>query len=542
MSHPSPDGPPESPATHEFQPPQQSAEPLTSPVPAVDPTARYSPAAGDPAGYRTSSNEPTGPLAAVGTVPSSPYDSPGWSTGSASAGGDGPPQGYGAPTGYGPPVDYGAPGAGPLTSYGPPVGIDPAYPDPAGGSARLRMPILLTAVTVVVALIGAAGVYWFGYRNSQSHGGADTPLAAVTAMMTAVSAKDPIGMADQLDPSEAALAKDVSGDFFSELKRLQVVKSQAEPDSMTGSAVSVADLSYDPTPEQINDHLAIVKLTGGTVTVTSDPSTLPFTDKIKRALGASGTQQASTTKFDLAERARTKGPFRIAAVKTNGRWYPSILYTAADAAARAAKVGNPTSADSIAPDGAASPEAAMEKIVAAINQRNWTGLIAITPPDEMRSLHDYGRLLVHASGVDGSAGLPAGADVKVTDTSWTVSDVTGGKMVSLGAMIVTVGRESYTITREGDSIRIATGGSKAIVLDDATLDRALSPMNGKIDPELRDIAHREVRALTGLGVVMVQSGGKWYASPLRTTAGLYLALLKGLQPSDIDYFLAKIGR
>lgn len=553
MSHPDPDGQRESPARPDL-PPHHPAEPQTNPIPAVDPSAPYDPTSHNAARYHSSPsgtggdrypvNEPTGPIGIGGPVPTLHF--PGPVTGYAPPTGYvptgyAPPTGYG-PTGYGPSTGFGAAGSGPLTSYGPPAGMDSLAPDPGRGSSRGRTPILITAVAVVVALLAAGGVYWFGFRNSQSNGGADTPVAAVTAMMTAVSAQDPIGVADQLDPSEAALAKDLSGDVLGQLKRLQVMTPDANSDKMTGSAVSVAGLTYDSTPEQINDHLAIVKLTGGTVTVTTDPAKLPFTDKVKRVLGASGTQQSTTTTIDLAEQVRKKGPFRIATVKTAGRWYPSILYTAADAATRAAGLGNPTPADVIAPDGAASPEAAMEKIVGAITQQNLTELIAVTPPGEMRSLHDYGRLLVRASGSDGSAGLPRKRDFEITDTSWKVSDVTGGKMVSLGAMTVTSGGQSVTVNRDGDSIRVAVGGKQAIVLDDATIDQTLSPMNGKIDPELRDLAHREVKALSGVGVVMVESDGKWFASPLRTSVGLYTALLKGLQPSDIDYLLTKLGR
>ena len=463
------------------------------------------------------------------------YGQPGYGQPGYGQPGYGQPQGYGQP-GYGQPQGYGQAGG-----YGPPVGMGPDGPPPTAGGSRKRTTMLASVIAVVVLLLAATGVYIFAIRDSKGTGGGDTPVAAVTAMMSAISAKDPIGVAEQLDPSEAALARDVSGDVLSELKRLQVMTPQASTDNATGTSVTVADLTYDQDPEQVNDHLAVVKLTGGKITVTADPSKMPFTEKIKRAVGASGGQTTTTSTYDIADLVREQGhPFRIATVKTDGRWYPSMLYTAADNTAHAANLGNPTAADAIAADGAASPEAAMDKVVDAINQRSVAGLIAITPPDEMRALHDYGRLIVQATDPDR---LTSSRDaLSITDTSWQVSDVTGGKLVSLAAMTMTSGGQSVTVTRDGNGLRIAEGGKNAFVLDDATIDKSLSAMGDKIDPTLRDIVHREIRQLTGLGVVMVESDGKWFASPLRTTTSLYIALLKGLQPSDIDYLLSKIGR
>ena len=54
-----------------------------------------------------------------------------------------------------------------------------------------------------------------------------------------------------------------------------------------------------------------------------------------------------------------------------------------------------------------------------------------------------------------------------------------------------------------------------------------------------DIIKREFPQVIGLGVVMVQAGdGKWYVSPLRTTSDVMVSLLKGLEPTDIDYFIS----
>ena len=42
--------------------------------------------------------------------------------------------------------------------------------------------------------------------------------------------------------------------------------------------------------------------------------------------------------------------------------------------------------------------------------------------------------------------------------------------------------------------------------------------------------------------MVTQVDGKWYFSPIRSYAGIFTQLLKGLQPSDIDYFITKAGK
>ena len=54
-------------------------------------------------------------------------------------------------------------------------------------------------------------------------------------MFRTLSQSDPIGLADQLDPAEAALFTDLSGDMIKELQRLEVLSPAASVDSMTGT-------------------------------------------------------------------------------------------------------------------------------------------------------------------------------------------------------------------------------------------------------------------------------------------------------------------
>ncbi|GGL93676.1 hypothetical protein [Nakamurella endophytica] len=409
------------------------------------------------------------------------------------------------------------------------------------GSGRRRTALMVGVAAVVVALLAATGIYFFAIRDTdKAAGGGADPQAAVNNLLTSLTQKDPMGVADQLDPTEARLFADLDGDVLGQLKRLGVVTADAGAGNATGTTVSVSGLTYDPS-EKVNDHVTVVKLTGGTVTVTSDPAKLPLTDKIKSALGDKLAQVTPRSRtYDIAEQVRKQGhPVRVATVLRNGTWYPSLFYTAADYWAQDAGVGNPTAADAIPATGAASPEATMDALLASAGAGDLTKAIALLPPDEMGALHDYGQLILRAAKYKG----PKATGLEFSDARWTVTDVTGGKKVSLGSLTVTMKGKRVVLTRDAasGSLTVTADGEKPVTVTEATVDQLVGQLGrGKLDPQAVAIAKREFRQVLGLGVVMTQSGGQWYASPLRSYSDLFVSLLKGLEPGDIDYFLSMV--
>ncbi len=130
---------------------------------------------------------------------------------------------------------------------------------------------------MVVALVGAAAVYFFAIRDSNTDvaTGSSSPQQSVDALFKTLGNSDPIGIADQLDPAEAALFTDLNSDVIAELKRLEVLSPEASADKMTGTTIKVDGLTMQDQTETINDHVQIVKLTGGTVTVVQRPEQHP---------------------------------------------------------------------------------------------------------------------------------------------------------------------------------------------------------------------------------------------------------------------------
>ena len=99
------------------------------------------------------------------------------------------------------------------------------------------------------ALVAAAGVWFFAFRDQNSStatagGEVRRRRPSVTALFSTLSNSDPIGLADQLDPAEAALFTDLNTDVITELKRLEVLSPEASADTMTGTRITVKDLTY----------------------------------------------------------------------------------------------------------------------------------------------------------------------------------------------------------------------------------------------------------------------------------------------------------
>lgn len=443
-----------------------------------------------------------------------------------------------------PPAAYQPQPGQPQPGYAPPT---PAPMPPPAGRNKGRTAMVVTVVAVVVALLAGTGLWYFGFRETKSAGGQDSPQAAVSAILTSLSQKDPVGVADQLDPAEASLFADLNGEFLTELKRLEILSPSASAGSLTGSKVTVTGLTFGSDPDQINDHVTVVKVTGGTVVVATDPSELPLTDKIKTAAGtALAKVEPKSQTYSIADLVAKSGkPIRIATVEHDGKWYPSLFYTAADYWAQSAKVGNPSKADFIAPAGGSSPEDAMTKLLTAATTGNYDGVIALLPPQEMAVMHDYGKLITGQLPSTSKVGL---GDVAISNASWNVSDVAGGKLVSLKTLTVTAGGQKVTVAHDAGagSLTVTVAGQPGITLDKNSIaDFVSKSMNSSgsgsgsaMDPQLVKIIGQEFEQLTNVGVVMTEDGGQWYASPMRSYAEIFVGLLKGLQPADVDYLLA----
>jgi len=335
---------------------------------------------------------------------------------------------------------------------------------------------------------------------------------------------------------------------IAELKRLEVLSSEASADKMTGTTIKVDGLTMQDQTETINDHVQIVKLTGGTVTVSSDPNSIPLSEKFKQQFGSEiDAAQPESQTVNIADAVAENGgePIRVATVKRGDNWYVSLFYTIADNAVHAEGLPNPTQAQFIAPEGSESPEAAVDALIKRGSTGDLKGVIALLPPDEMGVMHDYGQLILDQSDAGDLTTEMSDLGFEVGPITYDVTDVTGGKKVSFKSIELTADGQTVSIERnpaEG-SVTLTAPGESPITLNESTIDTYLSDAIGsdELDAQGLDIVKREFKQLIGLGVVTVNVDGQWYVSPVRSFSDIFLSLMKGLEPGDVEYLIELSG-
>ncbi|MGW6931725.1 flagellar basal body protein FliL [Lentzea sp. NPDC054927] len=406
---------------------------------------------------------------------------------------------------------------------------------PMGGEPpkKKRTGLVITAVVAVLLLIGG-GVTFFALKKSDpaANAGQDTPAVAAKNLIEQLGSGDVVGIMASLAPAEAALSKDYMDSMTKEMKRLEILKPEADPNKMSGVEFKSENIKFDEAKaEKINDHLTINKLVEGKITVTSDISKVPLTDKLMDAIGDKVSLTKSETKtWDITAEVQKRGtPIGIASIKVGDKWYPSAFYTIANVGLEEEKLKWPQ--QGFAPQGAGSAEDAAKELVNAALDGDLKKVISLLPPDEAGVLQDLGPLLLEQAGTV----KPTGAKLNALETD--VKDVTGGKQVTVKKLSVTAEGETVTITRDGDcyAADVPGQGSQKLCADDIT---QLLQQQGKskIPTAAVEVIGRVAASVmkTGVGVVSTEVDGKWYVSPIRSYYELALTVFRGFEPKDVD--------
>ncbi|ALG08908.1 hypothetical protein [Kibdelosporangium phytohabitans] len=411
----------------------------------------------------------------------------------------------------------------PQQDYGP-----PGYPPPP----KKKTGLIVGVLVAVVALVAGGLVYFLAIRQSDTVAeGAPTPTAAAENLVNKINAGDVAGLFTVLPPAEAALLRDTNTQMTDELKRLGVYKADADPNKIGG--LKATGLKFDEAKKQVvNDHLEINMLTEGQIEINSDMRDLPFNDKFLDEVFPNGVDAPAgqTQKIDIGKLVqRSKQPIRIATVKVGDQWHPSLFYTIADYALLDGKKKWP--ATSVPANGAGSPEEAVKQFVDAALEARIERLIELVPPDEMGALHDAGPALISAIGDL----EPTGAKVDKLETE--TKETTGGTKVVLKSITLTVEGEQGTISRIGDcyEVKDPQGQTTKFCAADMAKEIGSSKMPKAAVTAITHITESVFKE--GVGVVTTKVDGKWYVSPGRSFFEVFLQIMRGLQPGDIEGLL-----
>jgi hypothetical protein len=398
---------------------------------------------------------------------------------------------------------------------------------------------VITAVVAVLALAaGTVATVWALRSSDEVAAGAESPSTAANNLLNALGSGDVLGIMNGLAPAEAKLSKDYTEATISEAKRLEILKKDADPNKLSGVQIKSEGIKFDDAAaEKVNDRLTINKVVEGKITITSDVKQVPLTDKLVDALGPqldkAGTE-TDTIDFAKEKADRDGKPIGIATIKVGDEWYPSVFYTIANAALEQEDLKWP--AQGIAPAGAGSANDAAKQMVEKALDGDVEGVIALLPPDEMGVLQDVGPVILDQMGKTSASGA------KLIELETDSKDVSGGKLLTIRKLVVEAEGETVEVSRDGDCYSAtAQGQTQRLCADE--LAQLVEQQGGRnIPPAAVDVIARIGAQVLkdGVGVVATEVDGKWYVSPFRTYSELFLTLMRGLEPKDIDELIKAI--
>ncbi len=268
----------------------------------------------------------------------------------------------------------------------------------------------LTALLVVGTLAVSAV-----FGNSGT--GAKSAEGAVRQLADTFAHEDPLAAADVLAPQEVRSLHGTLASAEHKAAELRLVQEAGAP--LAGVDFNVDGLKLSTV--NLADGFAKVTVDQGTFTASTHKA--EFSPLMQKVLRASGD---NSTRADLDQlAANIKLPTFVVAVRTDGKWYVSAAYTVLEYIREynrlpAADFGS--GARAAATLGAATPDAAVQDSMRALQQGDWTKLITMAPPDEL-PVYDYRAALTALADRTAANGT---AKPKFTiDSMTTTSEVDG---------------------------------------------------------------------------------------------------------------------
>jgi hypothetical protein len=393
-------------------------------------------------------------------------------------------------------------------------------PAPAPGRGR-KLGLVVASVAVVA---GAA----FAAVNVAS-GDANEPTDPVRAIFEAAEKGDAIGMLEQLEPGERDALRAPLVDLVDELNRLGIL-DDASLSELSGYDLEVRDLEL--AASEVREGVQAVRITGGSSEYAFDPSELPL-GPFTLDLTGDPPEETTTGSSDL----RSEGPDdEVVVVRRGDRWYVSLGYTIAEAARRQSGLTWEDLGPGVEPEGADSPEDAVRELLSAATELDPRRAVSLLPPGEMGALQDYAGLYLDI--VEAGARMARGASSIEMPTLELDADTDGSTaLVTIREIELTGSFEGGSFTYRDGCLEVAAPGEDDVRLcgdDPESLLDEYSGMTGE-DLDIPEMpAFSFLDKTPDVGFVTTRVEGKWYVSPTRTLLDSVVAVLRVVEPSDLD--------
>jgi hypothetical protein len=404
----------------------------------------------------------------------------------------------------------------------------PYVPEPTS-EPRRRVRAIVAATTAVAVLAGGIA---FGVSRLASADGADSPEAAVRQFFDAITKRDMVGVLDALPPGERESLKEPLLELTSELKRLGVLSNTFELSSVSGLDLSIANLTLKT--DDVRPDLAVVEITGGSLTTAVDMSKVPFGSLIDDiAFGGKRPTDTNTTTSDMA----AGNNVRLATVKQGGGWHVSLWYSIAEAARKSSGLPIPALADAVAAIGTDTPDAAVKELVAAALNFDVRRIIELTPPDEARALHEYAPLFLdHAqqSAQKFKKDNAVSISLDKLETSVTGSGSTRQVAITAFAVSGSTAGGAFSVAHDGTCTTFTFPGNAK------PTKTCVTDAKAKLDTLGLGALSSLATLDKTLGITVVEVDGHWYVSPTRTSLELFVGMLRPLDQKKLHDILTSL--
>ena len=376
----------------------------------------------------------------------------------------------------------------------------------------------LVALLAVAVLLAAGGFFGLKVINGAGAGGASSPQAAVTGLVDAASARDPLRALSMIAPAQARGFRQLYALLRDKASEAGLV-SKSKP--LAGISLSVANLKT--TVESLGKNAAAVTVTDGDLRYAIRPSELSAALRPQASADSGQIALAS-----LGERAAgVNAP--LITVRQNGKWYVSPADTGLEIFRRinSLPVGDFDTKPDTKTTGAASPDGVVQEMAKAVQGAEVSRLLDLTSPDELGAVYHYRRAIMEYLTTSGDlSSLEGAGHLSLSDIKTDVkdkSDDSARVVLRSAAGTFSSGDGSGRFTFEDNCLRVVSSsdssGNGSDCLDQLLAHEGLTP---KMAAQVKDVS-----------VDVVKVGDRWYFSPLRTLARLATTVLRQADRKDV---------
>jgi hypothetical protein len=440
---------------------------------------------------------------------------------------------------------------------------EPPVPSAAPVAAKKRNVAKL--VGIGVGVLGLLGGGAFAVKQITGGEKSNSPEQAIESFYGSLERGDAIGMAKVLVPGERDIMLDSLVPMMTELSRLDILDKNLDLNRVPGYEAKASN--FKATSTKLRDDLAEVRVTGGSLKTSVDPSKLPIGSFVRDLLGDQLAKAKVQSSIDPLNVGGGNSP--LVAQKVGNRWYLSLNYSAAESSRRssASAFAVPVKGGGVPAKGADSPEAAVSDLLKAAADLDVRRVIELLPPDELPALHDYAghfiadaeKALVQPRQLSDVKVQPQLHSTKVTDDRALVSIVDLPFTAAVSADDGTKVHAAYAnktltgdmTTADGETIKADyRNNCVTLVVDSETKKGCGQKGMAKL---FSDLSGQEINTDTltdsgidygqscvkngrpaRLGLVTVKQGGKWFVSPTRTMLDSMTAMMKSFDRKDLD--------